>query len=611
MARLWIVDRDSARREALLRLAGAGVDAFAGAPGERAFEQQPHPDVVVLGLGDDFELELDFAHRYAPRLATASWIIVSEAADAGEARRLFDDLSPQVVAFPGDVGALRRRIEESLRRRPSATLSERRERESLSRRFALWFDDLELPELLRALDQRSVSLPVLILGEPGTGRGLLARYVAAYARPELATGVSVGCRQVADAAELRARIDAASARFPGGTLHLVLEDVDRLPEAVQLELRSWVELGTPPGPLRASRVRWIATAGDPSSLEPGLERALAGVRVRIPPLRERPRAVQAVALGVASASSTERGEAPRTLSPEALDRLRRDPWPGNLRELESVLRATLASSPGDPLRAEDLRFEGAGQPLAPGPPPSERSSGRVAQADSGGGLRAAGEPPRRLLDAEALPRLAGAVAHEVGNPLVGIRTFARILPERFQDAELERFAVLVGVAVDRIARVVERLSRFAELGAPARTPVDLASLVDALLDERRAEIQARGLVVLKQLEPEHARCSGDEAQLRFALAGVLERVLSLVPERGDLYVATRKLERGPGGVPGLRLALRFRAPQGLAAQGGGVSLAEAALEFALADAVLRSHGGVFEVVPGPGSDTTLQLDLPA
>jgi nitrogen-specific signal transduction histidine kinase len=196
---------------------------------------------------------------------------------------------------------------------------------------------------------------------------------------------------------------------------------------------------------------------------------------------------------------------------------------------------------------------------------------------------------------------------------VGIRTFARILPKRFEDAELGRFAGLVGVAVDRIAQVVERLSRFAELGAPARAPVDLARLVETLLDAQRAEIQARGLVVLKQLEAEHSHCSGDEAQLRFALEGVLERVLGLVPERGDLYVATRRLERAPGGGPGLRLSLRFRAPQGLAARAGapGVSLAEAALEFALAEAVVRSHAGRFEVVPGPGEDTTLLVDLPA
>src|SRR5690606_26491289 len=117
-----------------------------------------------------------------------------------------------------------------------------------------------------------------------------------------------------------------------------------------------------PGTLAAAQVRWMATAGDPLAddrLAGALASALAGIVVRIPPLRERPEAIDRIAaetLRAWGALYPAGRPAPR-LSDEALAALRACAWPGNARELEAVVRRTLATTTRDPIPAEALAFE--------------------------------------------------------------------------------------------------------------------------------------------------------------------------------------------------------------------------------------------------------------
>ena len=84
-ASVWIVHRESRARSALARIAAAGENTVLGGPGDRIFESAGAPGGVVLGLGDDFERELEFAHRMAARFASCSWILTPEHADVAEA----------------------------------------------------------------------------------------------------------------------------------------------------------------------------------------------------------------------------------------------------------------------------------------------------------------------------------------------------------------------------------------------------------------------------------------------------------------------------------------------------------------------------------------------
>jgi DNA-binding NtrC family response regulator len=662
MTSLWIVHRDARVRGALARLAGAGAEPTLGAPTDPRFQALAPPELVLLGLAGDLEPELEFAHRYASRWPGAAWFLVAEPADVEESRRLFDALPAEILVYPPRPEELQRRLRSALARRSADPLSERRVRDALAGSFARTFGDLELPELLRALDPRMAGVPLLVRGEPGTGRRLLARYVHAFGGTTGGAFASIACECVRTRAELAAEVERAAAGAGArSALTLCLEEVDRLPRVLQREVRDWLEIAPPAPAQRSHRLRLVATAGERegSELDPGLAGALSGLVIRIPPLRARAASIPAFVADVARSWARARGERAREFSSDALDVLAAMPWPGNHRELESVVERTLSAGTADPVRGEDLRFEEAGGSGLAGPLPAAVELGAEPEAaeiavegelEAGeADLTGTGRPPepreagapevavpaaRRPAEAPgpppsaprepapappaegrsdpALRRLLGALAHEVRNPLVAIRTFADLLPERFGDEEFRtRFAATVAGDVSRIERVVAKLSRLARPDSAETLAVDLAALLAELVEERRAEAQRRDLVVLCELDRSRPFVRADATQLRDALGGLLDEALALVPDRGDLFIASKHHPSGLRGGPGVRVAFRFSDGAAAAGPVEGVSVAETSLDLVLAELLVRAQGGTFHLDVAAGRETVIVIDLPA
>jgi DNA-binding NtrC family response regulator len=660
---LWIIHRDERLRAALRRLAGAADEALLGAPDDAAFRDAPSPRVVMLGLSGDFEAELEFVHRLTGRLPATRWLMLVDPADRPEAERLFDGLPAEWLSFPPTAAELRQKLRSASSRRRQEELSKRRQRDALAGRFARYFSDLELPEVLRALDPRFGEVPLLVLGEPGTGRGLLARYVHLFGG-SAGAWLEIDCRSIAGPAELRRTLAAVE---PEGDLWgalgvtVCLRDVDALPAAAQFALRPFVELA-PPGPLgRAQRLRWLATAGDDvfgqraPALLPELADSLAGLAQRLPPLRERaPEALLRFAADTLLAWCRARGERPRSLAPDAQQAILEYPWPGNQRELEAVLIRSAAAEASDPLRAEQLRFElyapaitgeggseslprGDVRPRAPAEPPAPAPTMRTAaQPEPEGAARPAPEAVARpepgavakaaepeaadtpaASYAAATHRIALSLAHELRNGLVSIRTFAALLPERASDPSFrEQLGPAVGADVRRIEGVLERLARFAELPTAAvRERVDVAALLEEQLEALRGEIESRRLLVLKELDRSQAPALGSRAAIAFAFEALLARALAWVPERGDLYLASRSIAAGLRGEPTVRVVLRFHRPgerRSTGAPGGGPPAdRELALDVVLAEQALRSQHGSLRVDATEAEETVIAVDLPA
>jgi DNA-binding NtrC family response regulator len=645
MPRLWIVHREPRARTALARLAAAPHDALLGAPADPAFAGAEPADLVVLGLSAPFEAELEFAHRLAPRLPHAGWILVAERAELSLARRLFDALDAELLAYPPEAALLRRRLRDLARRprTPPIPLSQRAARDALAARFAGWFGDLELPTLLRALDPRLADVPVLVRGEPGTGRGSLARYLHAFGGGGAGALAQVACGPDLSLSALREAIaGAARDALPSSTSGICLLDADRLAPARQRELVDWIELGLPAGLLRAGPLRWLATAGDDRAddrLEPALRQALSGLLLRIPPLRERSARIAPLVAELAERFGRARGERPRRFDEEALRALTEYPWPGNLRELEAVVVQSLAASAADPVGVEDLELEG--ESFAPldaealgaelieweetepaEPVPAERRPERpvlpaVPVPEAAPEAAAAPAPAAaapRALPAAALGGLAAALAHELRSPLTGIRTFSELLPERWNDPEFRaRFAERTGEDLRRIEESLGRLSRVAGFDAPAFEPVDVTTLLGELLEARRERIRERRLLVLQELDTQHPEAKADPEQLRFALDALLDACFALVPERGDLYLASKHVPAGLRGEPSHRVLVRFHGPQGrpLGSRMSDVSALENSLALVLAGLAVRAQQGSLTVSEGQGDETLVILDLPA
>ncbi len=210
-------------------------------------------------------------------------------------------------------------------------------------------------------------------------------------------------------------------------------------------------------------------------------------------------------------------------------------------------------------------------------------------------------------------RLARSLSHEIRNPLVSIRTFAALLPEHFADPSFrERFTELVGRDVAQIDEVVTRLADVAEHETIEPTSVDVSALLERLLDARRDEIGRGRLLVLRELERDEPLALADARGLEVALAGLLDRALASLPERGDLFVATRRIDRAADGAPRLRVLLRHHNPELGAGDTSGLAELGAAtnvLEYVLAETVVATTGGQLTIDSTDGQETLILVDL--
>jgi two-component system response regulator AtoC len=222
------------------------------------------------------------------------------------------------------------------------------------------------------------SISVLLLGETGVGKEVLARAIHAQSPRAAGPFMGINCAALAESllegelfgAEKGAYTGATSARAGlfeaanGGTVFL--DEVGELPLPTQskllrvLEARVVTRLGsTRPRPID---VRFVAATnrdlgGDSGSgrFRPDLYFRLAGISLSIPPLRERPAELELLVAGFVRAACRDLDRpAPLAVSAEALDDLRRHAWPGNVRELRNVIERAVVLCGGNTILPEHL-----------------------------------------------------------------------------------------------------------------------------------------------------------------------------------------------------------------------------------------------------------------
>ena len=217
--------------------------------------------------------------------------------------------------------------------------------------------------------------------------------------------------------------------------------------------------------------------------------------------------------------------------------------------------------------------------------------------------RPAGVPISREPSRAEAPAGTPAIAHESAAPLAapppalpapaspGLRAFAEATARDLAPAleALRKSGDAPGTS--RLGRRIARLEQFAALDLTAAAHSEVAPLLGALLEERRQELLAKRLLVLRELEAEATPVHGSEAALRFALGALLDALIEAAPERGDLYVAAR-----PGSA-GVRVELRLH---------GGGALPEDALDLMLAREVLAGLGAELRSEVR-GTDTALEI----
>ena len=232
------------------------------------------------------------------------------------------------------------------------------------------------------------SLPILLLGEPGTGKELFAR--AAHRLSPRAGQPFVPVNVGAIPAELfesemfghvRGSFTGAVAdrkghfaEAHGGTLFL--DEIGDLRPEHQVKLlrvlqeKTFYRVGTS----RPTTVDVRVVAASNRDLERGVAEGwfredlyfrLKGLVLRLPPLRERAGDIPVMAARLFRDIAAELGRPGLTLSQEAAAALAGHDWPGNVRELQNVLRQAATLADGSVVRGADLRLGRPTRPSAP------------------------------------------------------------------------------------------------------------------------------------------------------------------------------------------------------------------------------------------------------
>jgi len=372
---------------------------------------QHDPDVVITDLnlagGDQ---GLDLVRRLRSEGIGAAVIVITAYGTVETAVEAVKHGADEFLQKPLSMEELKvvvGRAIENRKVRSRLSLYERiektsRGRETMLGRSVAWRRTVELAQRLAELPVKSGAEPttILLLGETGVGKGMLARFIHDSSKERDEPFVHVNCSALPAnliegelfGHEKGAFTDAREARqglfelADGGTIFL--DEIADMPIELQSKLLIVVEQGTlrrlGGAKERRVNVRIIAATNHDllESVEKDIFRRdlyyrLNGLTISIPPLREREGDAALIAESLLAAAGRKFHRAGLSFSAAAKEAIAAHAWPGNVRELANVIQRAALLAESECIDAADLALAAPASTPSRATPQSTRDSRRA------------------------------------------------------------------------------------------------------------------------------------------------------------------------------------------------------------------------------------------
>jgi PAS domain S-box-containing protein len=228
----------------------------------------------------------------------------------------------------------------------------------------------------------------------------------------------------------------------------------------------------------------------------------------------------------------------------------------------------------------------------------------------------------------SLGTLSAGMAHEIKNPLVSIKTFAQLLPERYQDSDFrETFFSLIGHEVDRIDSLVNQLLRFARPAKPLLKPMHVHEILEKALLLIGHRLYQKDIKLTRSWQAEVDTIRADADQIEQVFLNFFINALDAMKSGGSLTVATEigSAETWPAALLGDSSQVQEILRITIADDGGGIKPEDVphvfdpffttkdhgtGLGLSVVHGIVQEHGGQIEVESELARGTSFHIFLP-
>src|SRR5438105_1872096 len=233
----------------------------------------------------------------------------------------------------------------------------------------------------------------------------------------------------------------------------------------------------------------------------------------------------------------------------------------------------------------------------------------------------------------SLGTLSAGMAHEIKNPLVSLKTFAQLLPERYQDSDFrDTFSNLIGHEIDRIDSLVNQLLRFARPAKPILKPLHAHEILEKALTLIGHRLYQKDIKLSRSWHAEADTIHGDADQLEQVFLNFFLNAMDAMKTHGELSVKTeiradeqwvnvKSYSNGENSNGQGREALRITIQD----SGEGIRAEDlphvfdpffttkdygTGLGLSVVHGIIQEHGGQIEVESEPQKGTAFHILLP-